>query len=99
MNAAKAASRMRARTAVSPSLSGRCFDIVPLGIPLSLTLLVPYSTLLCVVPNGTNSSDFAVGRVPGPGDSRGRALSLIGGQNMSPETIFNLHLILGYVAW
>src|SRR5215467_1281228 len=44
MNAAKAASRMRSRTAVSSPPSWRGFDIDALAISLSLTTLVPYST-------------------------------------------------------
>src|SRR5215469_6836262 len=44
MNAAKAASRMRSRTAVSSPPSWRGFDIDALAITLSLTTLVPYST-------------------------------------------------------
>src|SRR5215467_10416046 len=42
MNAAKAASRMRSRTAISPP-SWRCFGIDALAIILSSTTLVPYS--------------------------------------------------------
>src|ERR1700731_629258 len=46
MNAAKAASRMRSRTAVSPPPSRRRFDIAALAITLSSTTLVPYRTTI-----------------------------------------------------
>src|SRR6201997_1920013 len=45
MNAAKAASRMRSRTAASSPPAWRSFDIDVLAISLSLTTLVPYSTI------------------------------------------------------
>src|SRR5229473_2952412 len=45
MNAAKAASRMRSRTAVSSPPFWRRFDIDAVAITLSLTTLVPYSTI------------------------------------------------------
>src|ERR1700730_7597077 len=48
MNAAKAASRMRSRTAVSSPLSWWRFDVDAVAITLSLTMLVPYSTTKCV---------------------------------------------------
>src|ERR1700724_1436000 len=46
MNAAKAASRMRSRTAASSPPSRRRFDIDAVAITLSLTTLVPYSTTI-----------------------------------------------------
>jgi hypothetical protein len=44
MNAAKAASRMRSRTAVSSPPSCRRFDLDAAAITLSLTTMVLYST-------------------------------------------------------